>query len=222
MRKLLKFGRLLMYSFLRYLSRIEQSIGIILIIVGLLLIVIPGEIPLLTVYQSRTIGTTILAILVIVAAYKVWKNTDDELERLQAEKDSQKSNVELTNFCNELLYMTSRPQCGPPTIVVELVAILRNTSLQNSGSLDHFILSIPTDRGFFQAKCDELPLGFEFKPNSIYPKDHFKFIGVLSEPALGIESWEPFIKGATGRIILEVQGQDIKTYPVRIADKESL
>jgi len=163
-----------------------------------------------------TIG---LFIICFWSPYKAWKETDDERERLQALIDSKQSNVELTNFDHELEYkiMTKGSQ---PVIAIRLLGILRNTSIQNHGSLDFFRIEIPTPRGSFIAVSDNPHLGYKFEPNSIYPTRHFIFCGELSEPNLNIQSWEPYVKEANGKIVLAIQGQKIKTYPISIAGEK--
>ena len=47
-----------------------------------------------------------------------------------------------------------------------------------------------------------------------------QFTADLEEPLVNIQSWEPFIKGGNGRINLAIQGQQIKSYPITIADAE--
>jgi len=151
--------------------------------------------------------------------YKVWKQTDDERERLQTQIDSRESNVELTDFDHELTYKRMTDSRGD-VIVIRLAGRLRNTSPENSGSLDYFRVDVPTPRGIYLAVSRVPPLGHTFEPNSIYPNQLFTFTGDFADPLIKLESWEPLIKGAKGRINLAVQGQRIKTYPIKIADKE--
>lgn len=151
--------------------------------------------------------------------YKVWKQTDDERERLQTQIDSRESNVELTDFDHELTYKRMTDSRGD-VIVIRLAGRLRNTSPKNSGSLDFFRVEVPTPRGIYLAISKVPQVGHEFKPNSIYPNELFTFAGDFADPLIKLESWEPLIKGAKGRINLAVQGQKIKTYPIKIADKE--
>lgn len=140
-------------------------------------------------------------------------------DKLQAEKDSQESNVELTNFDSELPYKRMTGY-GENVIVIRLAGRLRNMSPQNYGCLEFLRVEIPTPRGIYVAISQNPPLGYRFEPNSIYPNKLFSFTGDLSDPLIELESWEPLIKGAKGVINLVVQGQKIKTYPIKIADKE--
>ena len=160
-----------------------------------------------------------LIIVFLWSPFKVWKQIKDERDRLQAQIDSKEANIELTNFDHELQYrkMTKGSQ---PVIAIRLLGILRNMSSQNSGSLDYLRIEVSTPRGSYIAKSDNPPLGYKFEPNSIYPTQHFIFVGELSEPNLNIQSWEPYVRGAEGKVVLDVQGQKIKTYPIKIADKE--
>jgi hypothetical protein len=92
--------------------------------------------------------------------------------------------------------------------------------MQTHGSLDFLRIEIQTPRGFFIANSGTPQLGDRFEPNSIFSEKCFIFSGDLSDPDIGIESWEPLIQGQKGRINLAVQGQDIRTYPIKISDKE--
>lgn len=161
-----------------------------------------------------------LIIVFLWSPFKVWKQIKEERDRLQAQIDSKEAQVKLTNFDNELRYRIMTGSRNQKVIVIRLFAILRNTSMQNHGSLDFFRIEIPTSRGSFIAKSDVPPLGYKFEPNSIYKDKCFVFNGDLADPVIGIESWEPFIQGKEGRINLAVQGQKIRTYPIKIADKE--
>jgi len=160
-----------------------------------------------------------LVLTFIWSPFAVWLETEKERERLQAEIDSKESNVELTNFDHELQYKVMT-KGSKPVIALRLSGRLRNMSLGNAGSLDFFRLEVPTPRGSFIAVSEDPPLGYRFEPNSIYKSQLFVFTGDIGEPSVQIQSWEPFIKGAKGRINLVVQGQQIKSYPITIADAE--
>jgi hypothetical protein len=160
-----------------------------------------------------------LVIIFLWSPFKVWDETEKERKKLQAKEDSKKPNVELTNFDPELQYRVMT-KGSKPVIVIRLSGRLRNISLQNSGSLDFFRIEVPTPRGSFIAVSNDLPLGYKFEPNSIYRDSLFVFTGDLGEPAIQVQSWEPFIKGAKGRVNLAIQGQEIRSYPIKIADQE--
>lgn len=138
-------------------------------------------------------------------------------DKLQGEVNAKESQVELTNFDSELHYK-QMTRSGEPVIAIRLQGILRNTSMQNHGSLEFFRIEITTSEGFYVANSDIPPLGHKFEPNTIYPQTWFVFIGEVSDTHLDIASWEPFIKGQKARINLAVQGQKMKSYPVKIAD----
>ncbi len=164
------------------------------------------------------LGVGLFTIL-LWSPFKVWQQTEKERVEFKCQIDSKEANVEMTDFDHELEYkkMTRNEK---PVIVFRTQGILRNKSPQNSGSLDFLRLEIETPRGFYLAKSDIPTLGHTFEPNSIYPRSLFVFVGDLSDPSLNIQSWEPFIKGGKGKVVLNVQGQKIKTYPIKIADKE--
>ena len=154
-----------------------------------------------------------------VAPLFVFHKVRVQRDKLQAEKDSQEPNVELTDFDYELPYKRMTGY-GANVIVIRLAGILRNMSPKNYGCLDFFRVEIPTPRGIYLATSHNPPLGYKFEPNSIYSNKLFSFTGDFNDPLIGLESWEPLIKGAKGVINLAVQGQKIKTYPIKIADKE--
>lgn len=202
------------------LGHVEGVLSILLLLGAIFVIAMPWQVSWFTPFWSRITGIAIIFILLLRSAYKVWSSADDQRERLQAEKDSKESCVELTNFHDELQYRIMT-RGSKAVIAIGLSGILRNTSLQNSGSLDYFGLTIQTTKGFFRAETDSPPLGHKFEPNSIYPHTHFVFVGELSEPYLNIQSWEPYIKGAQGTVTLDVQGQKIRSYPIRVAEWNS-
>lgn len=162
-----------------------------------------------------TLGLLALIIAPFVAFHKLRVQRD----KLKAEKDSKESKVELTDFNRELEYRVME-KGSKLVIAIRLKGILRNRSLENSGSLSYFGLSIDTPHGFYSAESNNPPFGYKFEPNFIYGDRLFVFIGELDEPHLKIQSWIPYIKGAEGRIILDVQGQEIKNYPIKIANEQ--
>lgn len=206
-----------MRSLLRDLGYAEMGAGIVALIVAIFLIALPSQIPWLAPFWLRTLGVAIIFLLILRGAYKAWDTADKEQDKLQVEKDSRESNVELTDFDRELQYKKMKNSRGD-VIVIRLAGRLRNNSSENCGSLDFFRVEVDTPYGSFIAKSDNPPLGHTFIPNSIYPNKIYTFTGELVAPHIG--SWELFIKGAEGRINLAVQGQTIKTYPIKIADTE--
>ena len=192
-------------------------LGLILTIVALLPLPLPA-----TWYQNWG-HWLILAVGILIlfwAPFAVWLDTEKERGKLQTEIDNMKPDVKLTDFHPELEYRIMVGSRNRKIIVIRLSVILRNTSMRNYGSLAFFQIDIQTPRGFYRAVSNDPPLGYRFEPNSIYRNHVFTFSGDLSDPDIGIESWEPYIQGKEGKINLSVQGQEIKTYDIKIANNE--
>jgi hypothetical protein len=221
MKRLLKFGGIVVHSLWRDLGYAEKGMGIFAVIAAIFLLVLPSQITCLAPFWARVIGVAIIILLILRGAYKAWDIADRERDRLQAEIDSEKSDVEFTDFDPEIQYRIMQGSRGKE-LVFRVAGRLRNKSPRNSGSLDFFRINIPvttqTFHGSFIANSNNPQTGHKFEPNSIYPEKLYIFRGELLSPYIG--SWEPHIKGAKGRINLQVQGQDIKTYPIKIAGKE--
>ena len=140
-------------------------------------------------------------------------------DELQAEKDSKNSEVKLENLNREIQYEVNRN--GNRLIEFYVSARLINNSIVNSGRLHSFELSIDTKYGFYLAKVERPLLNYLFEPSSIYPSTHFCFQARVYDSVehLGIISWEPYIRGAKARIILEVSPQNLQTYEMSIASE---
>jgi len=206
-----------MRSLLRDLGYAEMGAGIFALIVAIFLIALPSQIPWLAPFWSKTLGVAIIFVLVLRGTYKAWDTANKGKDELQAKIDSKQSDVEFTDFNHELQYKKKTSSRGNE-IIIRSAGRLRNNSSENRGCLDFFRVEVPTPYGSFIATSDDPPLGYTFEPNSIYRNEIYVFTGELSPPH--IDSWEPHIKGAEGRINLAVQGQMIRTYPIKIADTE--
>ena len=157
-----------------------------------------------------------LSIIFLWAPFKVWEKTEKERVKLKQQLDSKVSNVKLVNFDNELQYEVNRNRSG--LIEFHLFGELVNASLDNIGGLLYLQLDIHTSQGtFLVAKAEKPSAGYEFKPRSKYPQEHFIFSCKISDKTIAIKSWEPYIRGVKGRVTLSVLGQEIRSYEVSIA-----
>ncbi|MCX5999223.1 MAG: hypothetical protein NTU41_06415 [Chloroflexi bacterium] len=169
-----------------------------------------------------------LLLMVLWSPYEVWKETDNERENLQqrlnkfeADRKSLNSDVKLQEFDPELQYEVNRN--GNRLIEIILHGRLVNNSVTNSGRLRWLVIEIPVETGqlvtTFRAEVEQPPINYLFEPGSICPLAYFCFRGKLSDEAHDIQSWEPYIRGAKGKILLDVFPQEMRTYSIKIADE---
>jgi hypothetical protein len=220
MKRIFKFWNILMHNLWKSLDSIEAVIGILGILGAIFLVIPPTQLLMpswFTPYWSRMAGVAIIFILLLVGAYKAWNDADIEREKLLAEKESKAADVNLESFARELQYDVNRNRNG--LIEIYLDAELINHSMTNEGRLRDFRLEINTQQQFLPAKAERPELNYLFAPNSIYPSHSFCFRCRMADEDIGIESWEPYIRGAEGTIILNVLGQKKKTYKVKIANQ---
>ena len=102
-------------------------------------------------------------------------------------------------------------------VEVAVPADLENRHRSNDGVLRRLALEIQTTSGTFIALA-ELPIrGTRFEPGFVHHSSHLFFRG--AQVADGGKQWDGYIRGQNGQIILDVSGQPLRRYPVRLAGR---